>query len=179
MRDRETEIHDPHDVTTTRRDGRTERQINDPRVSVSMQEDGATLTLFFDADTAWTGNAPLLEIRLSPTNGGTFEPWRLLPTLPHHLQYACARLAGRNRDDVVAALKALRRVNSPRRGLDVDFLRDVAAYYKRLIDEGERYPIKALAAMQNVDKSTASRWVSAARARGFLSTSESEKKEQN
>jgi hypothetical protein len=178
MRDRDTEIRHPHDSTVTREGGRKQVRIDDPRVSVSMQEEGATLTLFFEPDTAWTGEAPLLEVRLSPTTGGTFEPWRLLPTIPHYLQYARASLA-RDRGDVVAALNALQRVNAPRRGLDADFLRDVGAYYKRIVDEGERYPIKALAAMQHVDKSTASRWVAAARARGFLPASESEEREQS
>jgi hypothetical protein len=174
MLDRDTEIRHPHDSTVSREGGRKQVRGDDPRVSVSMQEEGATLTLFFDPETAWSGEAPLLEVRLSPTISGTFEPWRLLPTLPHHLQYARASLA-RDRGDIAAALKALQRVNSPRRGLDDEFLRDVGAYYKQLIYEGERYPIKALAAMRHVDKSTASRWVAAARAHGFLQTSEPEK----
>jgi hypothetical protein len=99
-----------------------------------------------------------------------------MPNIPHHVHYARASLA-RDRGNVAAALSALQRRNAPRRGLDDDFLRDVAAYYKQIIEEGERYPIKALAAMQDVDKSTASRWVTAARARGFLPASESEKEQ--
>jgi hypothetical protein len=167
MLDRDTVIRSPHDVTVTRKGGRTERQVHDPRVSVAIQEEGATLTLFFDADTAWSGDAPLLEIGLSPTASGEFEPWRLLPNLPLHLQYARASLA-RQHGDVDAALRALRKVSSTRRGLSDDFLRIVAQIYESLVTEGERYPVKALAKAQHVDVSTASRWVTAARDRGLL-----------
>jgi hypothetical protein len=67
-----------------------------------MQEQGAAVTLFFDRELAFTGDAQLLEIRLSPPASGNFDPWRLMPDLPLHLAYARASLAGRN-DDVVAA----------------------------------------------------------------------------
>ena len=170
MRDRDTVIRHPHDETVTRKDGRTKTWINDPRTSVAMQEEGATLTLFFEGgDPVWTGESPLLEIRLRPTAGGEFEPWRLLPNLPLHLQYARASLAWR-RDDAAAALRALRKVSSTRRGLSDDFLRLVAQLHESLVTEGEAYPVKALAKMQHVDNSTASRWITAARARGFIET---------
>jgi hypothetical protein len=90
-----------------------------------------------------------------------------MPNLPLHLQYARASLAHRAHD-VVAALRALRQVSSTRRGLSDDFLRLVAQLYGSRVAESEAYPVKALAAMQHVDKSTASRWVSAARDRGLL-----------
>jgi hypothetical protein len=171
MLDRETVIRSPHEATLIRKEGRPEHRVDDPRMSVSMQEEGATLTVFFDPETAWSGEAPLLEVRLTPTTGGAFEPWRLLPTLPLHLQYARAAIAHRH-DDAAAALRALRKVSSTRRGLSGDFLRLVAQLYESLVNEGETYPVKALAAMQHVDKSTASRWVSAARRHGLLRTEE-------
>jgi hypothetical protein len=121
----------------------------------------------YDPDTALSGDAPLLEIRLSPAASGTFEPWRLLPNLPLHLQYARAALA-QKQGDVDAALWALRQVSSTRRGLSHDFLRIVAQLYGSLVAEGERYPVKALAKAQHVDVSTASRWIKAARSRGLL-----------
>jgi DNA-binding MarR family transcriptional regulator len=62
----------------------------------------------------------------------------------------------------------LRRIGKTRRGLSDDQLRIIARLYETLIAEGERYPVKALAEAQDVDKSTASRWVSAARRRGLL-----------
>ena len=167
MLDRETVIRVPHHQSVTRKDSRTRRKVHDPRVSVAMQEEGATLTLFFDPDTALSGDAPLLEIRLTPATGGEFEPWRLLPNLPLHLRYARAWLSWR-RDDAGAALRALREVSSTRRGLSDDFLHTVAQIYGALVAEGEKYPVKALAAAQHVDISTASRWVTAARARGYL-----------
>jgi hypothetical protein len=38
-----------------------------------MREGGATLTLFFDRDRAFAGDADLLEVRLSPTADGTLS----------------------------------------------------------------------------------------------------------
>jgi hypothetical protein len=173
MRDRDTVIRVPHEMEVTREKGQTKRREIDPRVSVSMQEKGATLILFFDPERALAGDA-LLEVRISPTEAGVFEPWRLLPALPHYVQYARAAMAHK-RGDAAAALDALQRRNSPGRGLDERFLRDVADYYMTLVEGGERYPIKALASLRDVDKSTASRWITAARQRGLLSTSPEKK----
>jgi hypothetical protein len=167
--DRDTVIRSPHAATATRHDATTEWQVDDPRVSVEMQEEGATVTLFFDPARAFAGDAPVLEVRLTPTLAGKFEPWRLLPTLPLHLQYARASLAF-DHNGAGAALRALRQINSTGRGLSDDFLRLVAQLYESLVTEGETYPVKALAAMQHVDKSTASRWISAARDRGYIPT---------
>jgi hypothetical protein len=154
MLDPDTEIRHPHSA-------------DDPRVSVATQEEGATLTLFFDPATAWAGDAPLLEIRLTPTAVGELKPWLLSPRLLHHLQLARARLA-RSSGDITAAIQALRAVNAPRRGLNDDFLRAVAQQHETLVAEGEPYPVKTIADMQAVDISTASRWITTARRRGLL-----------
>lgn len=157
MRDSDTVVRSPH-------------SDDDERVSVSMQEDGATLTIFFDPETAWSGRAPVLEVRLTPVVAdGEFQPWKLLPKLPLHLKYARASLTWQQ-EGAGAALAALRGVDERRRGLSDDRLRAVAEIYEALVAEGEKYPIKALAATQHVDKSTASRWVTAARKRGLLTT---------
>lgn len=178
MRHRDTVVRFPHDEWTDG-DGREishdewikgDREPRDPRMSVTMQEEGATLTLFFDgADLgkAFRGEAPVIEVRLEPSPGGTFEPWRLLPNLPLHLQYARAAVA-QKRNDADAALRALRATNSPRRGLNDDFLRAVAEKFKSLTAEGEPYPAKAIARSEHADKSTVSRWLKAARDRGLL-----------
>ena len=167
MLDAKTEIRIPHDATKTRKNGRTETRIDDPRVSVTMHEQSAAITLFFDRDRALAGDAPLLEVRLSPAASGTFEPWKLMPQLPLYLRYARASLAGRDAD-VMAALRALRQVTSTRRGLSDDFLLLVAVAYDSLVAEKEPYPVKALAEMQQVTISAASRWIKAARQRGYL-----------
>ena len=61
----------------------------------------------------------------------------------------------------------LRAVNRPGRGLSPEFLQYIAVEYQTLVAEGERYPIKALAARyQPIHPSAVSRWISAARARG-------------
>jgi hypothetical protein len=167
MLHRGTEVRHPHDEVVTRKDGVTERDTRDTRTSVSMHEDGAILTLFFEPDTAFTGKAELLEVRLTPTTGGEFQPWQLMPTLPLHLQYARATLA-REHGDAHAALRALRRLSHTRRGHSDEFLRIVAQLHGQLVKEGEPHPIKSLAKTQDVDVSTASRWVTAARRRGLL-----------
>ena len=174
MRDRDTVIRHPHEVSVSRKAGRKHVEVIDPRVSASMQEEGATVTLFFDPKRAHAGDAPLLEVRLTPPASGKFEPWRLLPKLPLHTRYARASLTWEH-EGAAAALRALQAVNERRRGLSDDRLRAVAEIYKGLVAEGERYPVKALAALQHVDKSTASRWVSAARRRGLLEEKEGER----
>jgi hypothetical protein len=169
---RDTEIRVPHDVEITREGGQTKRDKLDPRVSVSMQEQGATLTLFFDPETALRGDSPLLEVRLTPAAGGAFEPWQLIPKLPRRVQYARACLA-RREGDIESALSAFREEGKTRRGLSDDFYRVVAEEYAALVAEGEPHPIKALAKLKSADKSTVSRWVSAARARGLLDRKDS------
>jgi hypothetical protein len=104
---------------------------------------------------------------LVPAAGGEFKPWMLMPNLPLDLQYARASLARKDKN-ATAALRALRKVNKTRRGLSDDQLRLAAETYESLVAEGEQYPVKALAALHRVDKSTASRWLSAARDRGLL-----------
>lgn len=136
-----------------------------------MHEQSAVITLFFHPESALAGDAPLLEVRLSPTAGDTFEPWKLMPQLPLYLRYARASLAGQH-GDVMSALRALRQVTSTRRGLSDDFLRLVATAHDSLTAEGEPYPVKTLAEMQHVTISAASRWISAARQRGFLGEKE-------
>lgn len=172
MRDRDTVIRNPHDATAIREGGKTRWVTHDPRVSVEIQEEGAAVTLFFDPDRALAGDAPLLEVRLTPTAGGEFAPWKLLPELPKYTAYARASLTW-DTDGAGAALRALRKVNRTRRGMSDDQLRAVAESYESLIAEGEQHPVKALAALQHVDKSTASRWISAARARGLLDRKDS------
>jgi hypothetical protein len=162
LQDKDTVIRRPHDATVTRENGRKVVDERDPRHSVEMQEEGAAITLFFDPD----GHA-LVEVRLTPAAGGAFEPWRLIPHLPLHVQYARARLAYRE-GDAIAALLSLRETVSTRRGLNDDFLRAVALSYVALIREGERYPAKAIAEYARADKSTVSRWLSAARTRGLM-----------
>lgn len=70
--------------------------------------------------------------------------------------------------DLGIALREARQFNAPRRGLTDEFLKLVAQIYTSLVAEGEPYPVKTLAKMQHADISTASRWIGAARTRGFL-----------
>jgi hypothetical protein len=155
MLDSETVIHSPHSDT-------------DDRLSVSIEEEGGTLVLFFPRDTGWSGESKLLEVQLLPRKREPFEPWKLMPRLPLLMQYARASLAHRG-DDIDATLRALRAVGAPRRGHSPDFYLAVAKSYEALRAEGELHPVKALAKSQPVDISTASRWIKEARRRGLIS----------
>jgi hypothetical protein len=155
MRDSETVVYAPH----------SHPDIHDDRVIVQINEEGCRLLLFFKD---LSGDGPLLEMRLLPLAAGKrFEPWRLVPRLSLYMQYARAVVAWR-REDARAALRALRKAGSMDRGLSHDFYAGIAAEYESLVTEGERYPIKALAATYGVDKSTASRWVRGARDRNLI-----------
>ena len=154
MLDRDTHVRSPHSDA-------------DPRLSVAIQEGGATITLFFPLETGWSGDAELLEVRLEPSNGEGFEPWRLMPRLPLYLQYARATVAHRH-DDTAATLRALRALGATRRGLGDDFYALIAESYRSIVAEGEKHPVKALSEMHTADISTASRWISEARRRHFL-----------
>jgi hypothetical protein len=161
---RDTVIRIPHDATVIRKDGEKVVDVHDDRRSVEMQDENATITLFFARD----GDARTpVEVRLVPTAGGRFAPWNLIPRLPRLVQYASGCLAW-DRGGAGAALEALRESGKARRGLSDDMLRIVVDDYKTLIADGEPHPIKALANLRSVDKSTASRWVTAARRRGLL-----------
>jgi DNA-binding MarR family transcriptional regulator len=60
-------------------------------------------------------------------------------------------------------MRELRRAGATRRGLSDEFYRLAADAIS-----GKEHPVKALAEMQQVDISTASRWLSSARTRGFI-----------
>jgi hypothetical protein len=156
MLDRDTVIRAPHSK-------------NDERVSIKILDEGVALTLFFApaATPALAAEGPVVEARIESGNAEPLQAWRLLPRFPLYQQYARAAVAWRD-DDVRAALLALRQAGPTRRGLPDDLYRKVATIYGGLVDEGERYPIKRLAQGQNVDISTASRWVKGARDRGYL-----------
>ena len=68
-----------------------------------------------------------------------------------------------------ASADALRELGRTRRGLSDRFYETIADQYATLIAEGERHPVKRLAAIHHVTISAASRWVTGARARGYVS----------
>jgi hypothetical protein len=168
MRDRDTVIRFPHAATVSRKRGKKHVEVHDPRVSVAMIEGGVKLTLFFPEESGMSGDAEPVEIRIEPHDDSQpFDAWRLMPKLPLYVSYARAALAWRW-DDAGRALQALREVGTTRRGLNDDFYRAVGELHAALVDQGEPHPVKALAEMQPVDISTASRWISEARRRGYL-----------
>jgi hypothetical protein len=166
--DASTEIRQPHEAIVERKDGKKTVRVVDPRTSVTVQEQGCALSVFFHPE-----SGEFAEIRLTPPKTGPFEPWRLLANASLYAQYARASLAADSKD-LQGAIRALQQVSSTRRGLSDDQLHLVAQLHRSLIAEGERYPIKAISRTQHVDVSTASRWVKAARDRGFLEAKETQ-----
>jgi hypothetical protein len=143
------------------------RQYHDPpddlRCSVTMPIRGCTLQVFFES-IAEAADGPVLEVRLLPGTAPV-DSW----IDPKAIAYARA-LASLNMDDAVKMLNALRQVGASRRGLGGDFYRTIAAQYRSLEANGERFPITALADAQNprVTVSTASRWIKECRTRKLL-----------
>ena len=127
MLDSETVIRSPHDATVTLRRGNKHVQVNDPRTSVTMADQGCEVVLFFEgAD--FSGEAQLLEVRMLPAAGAPFEPWRCVRRLPLYLKYARAAMTWEHRD-ATKALWVLRQLGNTRRGLSDDFYRRIARSY--------------------------------------------------
>jgi hypothetical protein len=131
-----------------------------------MKDRGCELVLFFSDG---SGDGPVLEMRLLP-DSETLEPRTLrqfAPQAPLYASYARAAMQFRH-DEAGSALMALRQVGATRRGLGNEFYKVIARSYAALVDEGERYPVKALAEQNHVVISTASRWIKEARRRGYI-----------
>jgi hypothetical protein len=155
MLDRDTVVYGPG----SRPDG-------DPRVCIEMHDRGCQLEFFFE-DLA--GDGPILEIRLLPdaknlTPGSLRE---LMPQAAVYTRYARATIK-HQRSEAAEHIAALRELGATRRGLPPEFYRRVASNYRALVAEREQHPVKALAAMHSVTISTASRWISEARRRGYI-----------
>lgn len=145
------------------------RDVGDPDVgaTVVIKERGCELHLRFEGR---AGDAPLVELRVVSDTGGALDPTkarRLIPQLDLYLALARAGMSWEF-GDAQAAAEALRLVSRPGRGHSPDFLRLIAATYNAQVAEGEKYPVKAIAAMYHGSPSAASRWVSAARDAGYL-----------
>jgi hypothetical protein len=156
MQDSETHIYGPRAYSK-----------DDERVSVHIREHGCVLQLWF-ADLS--GEGPVLEQRLLPDGPGGLEPHKLrefVPRSPLYVSYARAAIQFR-RGDALQAAAHLRDVGGPGRGHTDEFYRLIARDYKTLLDEGEKHPVKALAAMHHVVISAASRWLSVARGKGLI-----------
>jgi hypothetical protein len=130
---------------------------------------GLELQLFFEE---YAGEAPLREVRVLPDDGDEAAVElrvlrRLMPQADLYL--ALARAAIRwDYEDLEGAVKALREVGRPGRGLPDDFYRAIAESYASLVAEGEPHPVKALGEKHHGSISAASRWLKEARRRGFV-----------
>jgi hypothetical protein len=145
---------------------RTPHSDDDTRTSVSIKSHGCELVLFFD-DPGRQG--PLRELRLLP-DSAELKPRvmrQFASQSPLYVQYARAAMT-ENDDDWRGSLQALRELGATRRGLGDEFYKLVAQTYRALVAAGEPHPVKALAEMQPVDISTASRWIKEARRRDLI-----------
>jgi hypothetical protein len=144
---------------------------DDPkRISVSMRDRGFELILFFE----WTeglpiGDGPLLEVRLLPDTEA-LTPGRLRDWMPRadlYTRYARSAIKW-EREESFQLIAALRETAKGRTALDDRFYRTVADVHEKLVADGERHPVKAMAAMFDRSISASSRWIDEARRRGFL-----------
>jgi len=94
---------------------------------------------------------------------------RLARMLPMYVEYALAEIEWKS-GDKVKALEALRDAGKSRRGLPDKFYEEIGAEYLSRVAKGDPHPIKSIADERPVHKSRASRWVSEARRRGYITT---------
>lgn len=119
----------------------------------------------------WTGEGDVLKLRIAPlAKKGSLRPEMMRYVGKRYavlVEHARASIAGR-KGDSTAAVRALRAAGRTARGLGDQHYQLVAEQYVTLVKNGERAPIKALAALNHVTISAASRWVKEARRRGYL-----------
>jgi hypothetical protein len=144
---------------------------DDPRVRMEIADDlyPQPVVLWFES---WAEDAPLVGFGL----GSAHTPSAKLR--PEDAQRAAANVAlyekwGRawlamNRGEVGLAIQLLDEVGRTRRGKPARFLRVIAYEYNARVEGGERAPVTAVAKAHNVSKATASRWISAARKRNWI-----------
>jgi hypothetical protein len=151
---------------------------NWPRVRVTVRDlrNPWPLVLFF----AHAGDSPAFlgfevlaentDVEIGHEEGlepGSFA--RLARTLPMYVDYARAEIEWKS-GDREKALEALRtEAGKGRRGLPPSFYRGIAAEYEQLVLRGDPHPIKSIAEARPVHKSRASRWITEARRRGYIS----------
>ena len=97
---------------------------------------------------------------------------RVVSRYHEYLQVA-ERMIVLDRDGIEGALRLLRGHGVKPAKLTDDFYRLIAADYSQRRRSGVTAPLQRLADAQNVDKSTASRWVKEATRRGYLTKEES------
>jgi hypothetical protein len=144
---------------------------HDPRIEVTIPDDTYPwpLVLYFESladDSALVGlklgtdEQPFREV-------GFADIQRLASNLALYVHYAHAWFAA-DRGEVRRSLDLLSEVGRTRRGLPGRFLKTIANEYNARVAAGDPAPITAIAEAHGKAKSTASRWVSAARARGWV-----------
>jgi len=143
------------------------------RPSVSMKDRGVEVVVLFDDETFKTPGpnmADVVEIRLQPAKPGPLDTGALSALMPRaglYVRYARA-LSAMEFATLEEKAKLLRDFGSTKRGLTDELLETIAGQYRALQAEGQPHLVKAIAALHSVDISTASKWISRARSRGFL-----------
>jgi hypothetical protein len=145
----------------------------DPRPSVSVKDRGIEVVVLFDDEsfkTIGAEKADVVEIRLQPAKPGPLDAGALSALMPRaglYVRYARA-LSAMDFATLEDKAKLLRDFGSTKRGLSDELLETIAGQYLALEAEGEPHLVKAIATVHSVDISTASKWISRARSRGFL-----------
>ena len=143
----------------------------DPRIKVTIPDDTYPwpLVLYFES---LADDAALVGLELGtdeqPFKGvAVADVQRLASNLALYVHYAHAWFA-LDRGEVRRSLDLLSEVGRTRRGLSGRLLKTIANEYNARVEAGDPAPITAIAEAHGKAKSTASRWVSAARARGWI-----------
>jgi hypothetical protein len=145
----------------------------DPRPSASMKDRGVEVVVLFDDEsfkTAGAEKADVVEIRLRPSEAGPLDAGALSALMPRsglYVRFARA-LSAMDFPTLEEKAKLLRDFGSTKRGLTDELLETIAGQYFALQAEGEPHLVKTIATLHSVDISTASKWISRARSRGFL-----------
>ena len=144
----------------------------DPRVRVEIIDDlyPQPVLLWFDslADDARLVGFGLGSVRTpSLAEVGPEHARRVAANVSLYAKWARAWFA-LDRGDVRRAIEILDEVGRTRRGVPGRFLKIVADEYNGRVAEGERAPVTAVADAHGVSKATASRWISAARKRNWI-----------
>ena len=162
-----------------------------PPVRVHIQEDLCEIVFHFEDFAA--ANVRALEINPRRTRAtlGEFD-LENVERVGEWIEPAVVRRVGRNyatyleyarsilrfeHEKTRDALRNLGKAGRTKRGLSIDFISGIADDYRELVAGGEPHPVKTLAAMHQVQISTASRWISRAKQLGLIQNVDREGKQ--
>jgi hypothetical protein len=162
-----------------------------PPVRVHIQEDLCEIVFHFEN----FGAENVLALEINPRRTGATlreSDFKKVERIGEWIEPAVVRRVGRNyatyleyarsilrfEDEKTRdALRNLGKAGRTKRGLSIDFISGIADDYRELVAGGEPHPVKTLAAMHQVEISTASRWISRAKQLDLIQTDDRERKQ--